>query len=293
MDWTEGIPASVIAAYEELGSLQKQVVDGYLSVSNGIEYSTDKLIIGASELGIISKIWEMLIPLAVSLMLFYLLTKLLEDITNNFKSVDLVYLSFFVIKGVLGVLFLSYGPNIVIGILKVSNYFIDALAASPIGMEDVAAMPRAEFYKILIESASDMNFLDAIPLLMFSFLLKIAGIIPNAMITLHAITRKIEIILRGATIGVAMTDLVSNPTYHSAGFRSIKKFAAACLHGFVILAVCQMATAMGGANLLDSIILEGHVQFSDLESFIEIILYNFAAVGMISASKAILNDVFG
>lgn len=291
MNWPEGIPDSVIAVYEDLGSFQKGVVDGYLSISNGIEYSTDKLIIGSAELGIISKIWELLIPLALSLMLFYLLVKLLEDLTNNFKKVDLAYLSFFVIKGVLGTIFLSYGPYVVIGILQISNYFVKALADSPIGMEDVAGTSRVEFYRLLIESAKDMAPLEALSLLVYSYILKFAGIIPNAMIILHAITRKIEVILRGATIGVAMTDIAANGT-HSAGFRSIKKFAAACLHGFVILAVCQIATALGGAGLLDTIIVQGHIQFSDVGAFMEVILYNFAAVGMISASKAILNDVF-
>ena len=82
---------------------------------------------------------------------------------------------------------------------------------------------------------------------------------------------------------------------HSRGLSYVKKFFGICLYGFVMLLVVQIAGTLSASNMYASILDGGSKGLVDgamtnLSGLLNVALYNFAAVGMLSASKSILND---
>lgn len=274
--------------------LTKIVADAYITNLNGLSIPQDALLVTGTEVNIIAKIWDYLAPIGYAMLLLYFLLTIVQDVQGKVRDLDIKYWTITIMKFVCIDALIYLGPNLVIWGMQAGNGFIQYFYDNP-----VAGTPNDQSYVNYVNAITEYfangegkKFWVSAGLLVYAIILKAANTIPSFMILLHAASRKIEIILRGGLLCIAIPDMVmSGP--HSRGISYIKKFFGTCLYGFVMLLVVQIAGALSAANVYSTImdgagLKEGFA--SNMGGLLNCALYNFAAVGMLSASKSIIND---
>lgn len=282
------------ADYEGMkDNFQKTVAESYIMNAGGLSVSRDALIVTDLEKNMIAQIWDYFSPIGYCMLLFYFLLTIVQDLQGKVRELDIKYWIMTVMKFVCVDAIIYFGPTIVIFAMQLGNSFIDYFLNNPIaatkgenGAEYVNAV--ADYFA----NGAGGKFMKSLSLYIYSVILKIANTIPNLMILLHAASRKIELVIRGGILCIAIPDIVmSGP--HSRGLSYIKKFFGICLYGFIMLLVVQVAGALASENLYSSVVQNQSMAdglATNLSSLLSVGLYNFAAVGLLSASKSILND---
>lgn len=285
------LSAAVQEIYNKMNFLYQWVADSYIGVTGNLDFSTDLLLVKPTDVNIINTIWTFLAPLGYGIMLLYFVITILQDMQSKFREIDEKYIFVMFMKLALCEVILYFGSNIVVGILGVSNYFINYFTEHPVGGNDALGISQLAYNDAIVKAVDNTDFLSIIPLIIYAVILQGVCLIPKLMITLHAISRKVELILRSSLLCLSLPDLITEGI-RSAGFKSIKKLVVTALHGFIIILVVQITSTLSGEDAMRSIVETGNIRLSDISSILTMVLYNFAAVGLISASKAILNDVF-
>lgn len=274
---------------------QKTVAEAYIMNAGGLSVARDAIIVTDLEKNMIAQIWDYFSPIGYCMLLFYFLLTIVQDMQGKVRDFDIKYWITTIMKFVCVDALIYFGPTIVVLAMQLGNTFIDYFLNNPIALtkgEDGADYVNA--VADYFANGQGKHFTKALSLYVYSLLLKGANTIPNIMILLHAASRKIELIIRGGILCIAIPDIVmSGP--HSRGLSYVKKFFGICLYGFVMLLVVQIAGTLSASNMYASILDGGSKGLVDgamtnLSGLLNVALYNFAAVGMLSASKSILND---
>lgn len=282
------------ANYESIKSgITKIAADAYLTNVNGISIPKEALIVTDLEKNMIAQIWDYLAPIGYTMLLMYFLLTILQDVQGKVRDLDIKYWIMTIMKFVCVDALIYLGPNLVIWGMQLGNVFINYFFENPVatisGEDSIKYINAVSDY---FANGEGKKFWTSLSLLTYAYILKAANTIPNFMIALHAASRKIELVIRGGMLCVAIPDVVLSGL-HSRGVSYIKKFFGVCLYGFVMLLVVQVAGSLASENVYSTLMdgenmAEGFA--TNLGGLLNCALYNFAAVGMLSASKSIIND---
>lgn len=284
---------SLFSRYEELQWYRKSIVKAYVKLSQGATFTSDMLMITNTELSMIEQLWNVFLPLAYGVMLLLFLIGMMSDVQKQFRQLDGRFLLVQFLKLIAGQIFLYYGPYFIVGILTVGNYYLDYFVRNPIvspAMADQSTMYN--FYSTLIDAANDTKFLACLMLNVQVLLIEILSLLPTGAIMLAAISRRLTIVLRGGFSCIAMCDFFSDDR-RPAAIEYLKKFAAVVFHGFVMLLVLQICQQMSLQQISDTLSKTSDIDITDMSNAVSICLYQFAAVGVITASKQIIADALG
>lgn len=282
---------SLYPAYSDLPWYRKTLVESYAKLADGLIFKTDMLLITDSELSMIEQVWNIFVPLACGIMLLFFLLSILKDAQRQFRELDAKFVYIQVFKLCLAQVFVYFGPTIIVNILGIGNYYMRYIENNPIVAGTIASTTgngMHDYYAKLIEAAKECNFFSCIMFKVQSLLIDLLSLAPAAALMLQAISRRVEIVLRGGFSCVALCDLFSDDRRFAA-IEYMKKFAVVVFHGFMMILVIQICRAASAETIINSL-LSTEVNFNDLGNVIPICLYQFAAVGLISATKQILND---
>lgn len=291
---------SAVDAYEKytkLSGFKRQCAEGYISALGGfnVEVIMNELIIDNSWLEIMSKIWELMLPLGLSLLLVNFLLQVNEDAMSKIREFDFKMLSMLLIKLFAGVLAVYFGPQIIGGLCSMSNSMIYYVLAHNVGIpNNSASVDYAAIFSAIVESIDSLGILAAVALLINSAVLGIMGLIPNAIILFQAITRRIEIIIRGGCACVALPDLF-NDARRSLCVTYIKKFAVCLMQGAFMIVICNIVKGIQLSYLstIATNIASTDYSILSFSTAVRACLYGFAACGLCAAVKPILNDMLG
>lgn len=274
---------------------QKTVAESYLMNAGGLSVPRDAIIVTDLEKNMIAQIWDYFSPIGYYMLLFYFLLTIVQDMQGKVRDLDIKYWITTIMRFVCVDALIYFGPTIVVFAMQLGNTFITYFFNNPIAV--TKGEGAADYVNAIADyfaNGQGSKLMKALSLYVYSLILKGANTIPNLMILLHAASRKIEIVIRGGVLCIAIPDIVmSGP--HSRGVSYIKKFFGVCLYGFVMLLVVQVAGTLSSENMYASIMNGGTNSLVDgfatnLSGLLNVALYNFAAVGMLGASKSILND---
>lgn len=278
-------------AYSDLKWWRQSVVKSYIKLADGLNFDTGMLLITDSELNMLAQVWSIFIPLACGVMLLFFLLGILKDAQRQFRELDAKFVYIQIFKLCLAQLFIYFGPTIIVSILNLGNYYMNYCDQNPI----VAAATNTasqngmhDYYAKLIEAVKECGFFSCIMFKTQTLLIDILSLAPAAALMLQAISRRVEIVLRGGFSCVALCDLFSDDR-RPAAITYMKKFAVVVFHGFMMILVIQICRAASMESITNSL-LNAEVDFDDLGNVIPICLYQFAAVGLIGAAKQILSD---
>ncbi len=278
---------------EELPELS-QVAYKLLSGESGAQYLLDLissiLIITQADFNLVIRIYEFLIPIAYALAIIYFLMDLIDKFTLNGKNVSLEQYILCIFRFLLIYVLLDYGVELLRMICEIGNALVQYWLDNPI---QVISTDTEDLLKQAKIAALDEGLLIQVAALLVGFVYSLLALVPTFLITLQAISRKMEIIIRGGFACMAIPDLMSEGK-NSSAIRFIKKFAALLIHGSIMVLIVGLSAILSqNASLTTD--ESGKVVYDlfNIGTIIMPLLYSFASVGMLSASKAIVNEALG
>ncbi|MCD7820189.1 MAG: type IV secretion system protein [Lachnospiraceae bacterium] len=265
------------------GDLRLTLYEMYSGMTEPTAVDMDLLTINNDpDCSLIETIYDMVLPLGYGFALLYFFLEFVDHATSGRGETDYKYMMWLFIKLVLVEEIIRHGKYLINVALEFGNWMlykvsqIDFLATS---------LDGTDFQAEIIAAINELGFFQCLAHLPTALLCQIIMLNPAFMISLHAITRKLEIIIRCGCLPLALPNMFSEGT-RSGGMRYLKKLLAVMLHGFMMYLIVAIAGSLS---------VSVHVSFEGLgiQSVLTTALYSFAAVGLISAGKTIVNDVFG
>ncbi len=277
------------ATYDSLNSLQKMVFDLFYNESNvTLELIKKYVYVTDFELTAMSQLYSYLLPIAYALVIFYFLVDLIDKMTLSGKNITLEQFLLSILRLILAYSVMEYGAELLGLLVGVGNVMAQYWVNNPIGTIS-GDLGTSVMEQAILDGAADMGFWSCLGALIMGTIVNILSAIPAILITLHAITRKFEIIIRGGFSCVALADIITEGK-NSVAVRFMKKFAALMIHGSVMTMIVTLSIALQIASVTtDAYVFEP----DNLIVALNAVLYSFAAVGMISASKSIINEALG
>lgn len=296
----QGILMTTDAALKglDLGALdngQLEIFNNYYNLANGsLTFDTlkDYLLITQSDANFITTIWKVFYPLGIGLMVLYMLLGMMSELSSGRKEPDIKFFAIHFMKMGLAWGLISYGPYIVGGLLSLGNYFLEKFSEINFLSESIDAKQKATYAQKLYDACKDLGWTEQIAIKSMSALIDLAGNIPTIGILMHAVGRKLELILRGGFMVVALPNIFHGD-HRSGSIKFIKKFASAALLGAGIVICINIADGLTKQNLLN-VLLEGgengQFTFPTISTALNAGLYNFACIGAVSVIKTIINE---
>ena len=274
-----------IAKYEKMNGFKRGGVDGYITAYGGFNVKTilNELIIDNTWLGVMSDIWELMLPLGLCLLLINFLLQVNEEALSKVKEFDFKILSMLMIKLFAGVAAVYYGPNIIAALCEMSNAMIYYVLNNSVGIPGTNTISYGVIFAAVVDAFDKLSLLEIISLIINIALLNIMGIIP-----------KIEIILRGGLACVALPDIF-NDARRSLAVTYIKKLAVCMMQGAFMIVICNVVTGIQ-MGYLQNVVTDATTDPQSVIGFgvaLRATLYGFAACGLCAGVKPILNDMLG
>ncbi len=280
---------SAVSGVSELSGLKRMIYNAYASLATAGDYDINLLLLEDSHGTMMTNIWDALVPLAWGLILLYFILDFMEQVTNGHRELDIKMMFLSLMKLAIVSLVLTYGKYFLSGIIHMGNTMVQVIHEVSVGTEDGGVTGIKTYWEDLCAACDDLGLIESLGLAIYAIIIEIASAIPAFMIGLHSISRRIELIIRGGMMSIAIPNLFSDGT-RSGAIRYFKKYAACLAHGAVMILILKIVSALmlGTTGTLDA----DEVLNMNLGQLLNIFLYTFSAIGLISASKSIVNDVF-
>lgn len=245
--------------------------------------------ISSEDANMITAIMNYLIPLAYALIVIYFLIDIIEKSTSLGRSQPLDWYIGAFLKLIISISVIKYGYQIIGWACDLGNAGVNAtLHGSLVNIASGGENSLEEYLKNLEAEIKSLGLLESIFMLLSASLVEILGVVASAMLILHTVSRKIEIIIRGGFSVLAFPDIFTQGL-NSNCIRFIKKFAALTLQGMAFVLILKISEQLQMNYILNSFNQSG----VGLLTAVTPILFTFAAIGMFSATKGVINDALG
>lgn len=274
---------------EELGGLDTACMDMYYNIivpSGGlntylqIDTATDEF-----ALRTVHRVYHALEFVAILLLIVYFLMDMSRIMVIQGQEFTAKSLAGSLVKLAIGMLIITEGWDLIINILMMNNWLLSLMETSSTGTNETL-----ETLKRICDMVQSWGIMECIGMIVTLAFVQLGAVAGGLIVTYQAISRKLELYLRGCFAPVAIADCYEG--VHSSGFRYIKKIIAIILWGGAMMIIVELNSSLSTgymANLFESGV-EGLTSFSALAG---LILFPLATGGMCGAAKQICNDALG
>lgn len=240
----------------------------------------------------IEAIYDGFMVAGVLLLMLYFLLSILANIERDQLTMDNMIKS--IIEFVVAYIFVSYGYNIILGLMSLGDSLLvtieDSLANSDnVLLSDVQMAALDEYKTGTVDNS--LKILQGFLMMLYYFgnlmipdLLNTAGMI---LVYVACLSRGVEVAVRTMFCPLAIAD-VFKAGMHSPGVRYMKKFAAVCFQGAIIYAILLASNLIRGSLSNDG----GNV-ISGISNMACCLGITFVSVSLIFKSQQLANDVAG
>lgn len=188
----------------------------------------------------------------LTLMLLYFFLSIMDKVTSEQLSVE-IFIRKLILLAV-GIITILYGYEIFSAIIDYSNFLIQDTA---VFMDDMRAGTSLELLKKVKEvlecgNSSLVQALCAIGVILQYIIYFIAQLAMTVVVFVVGVSRLIEIIIRFIFAPIGLAPIVHDGM-RSSGFRYIKKFAACCINGAVIVCIAYLASILPNFFTADNV----------------------------------------
>jgi len=274
---------------DELGGLDTACMDMYYNIivpSGGlntylqIDTATDEF-----ALRTVHRVYHALEFVAILLLIVYFLMDMSRIMVIQGQEFTAKSLAGSLVKLAIGMLIITEGWDLIINILMMNNWLLSLMETSATGTNETL-----ETLKRICDMVQSWGIMECIGMIVTLAFVQLGAVAGGLIVTYQAISRKLELYLRGCFAPVAIADCYEG--VHSSGFRYIKKIIAIILWGGAMMIIVELNSSLSTgymASLFDSGV-EGLTSFSALAG---LILFPLATGGMCGAAKQICNDALG
>jgi len=305
---------------ESLNFFQQFIYNSYAGESaSPLGEVVETMKITSYDTRIIQVFYDFFMPAAYALVAIYFLIEFIEKVTssNGFKDFDEKFYIIAAIKLLVADIALHYGSELISAFLNLNNYLLDAIfnlkVANAWNITAEDEQNRQYTLNALYEVCSKLTILNAAPHLMTALVNNIINAVVEGVLFLHAIQKRLEVILMSIFSGIALS-LFFSESGRNGAIKYFKKFAACIVHAAAIIMIMKIITSLNAGNTLDEIFslakaniaaaeqgvftkdfstALGEVIGGQFKVVIHMGLYGFASIGLISVAKSIINDAFG
>lgn len=244
---------------------------------------------------IMTSLWKLMMPLAVGFLVLYLVNYLITEFASGKKEMNYKDIILSGIKFCLGYFLICYGPDLIGDLATLGNYLLNSVTNMTLVSSGSASgdlEKQKEFAHALYDKCKDLGAFERASINTTLTMISLTSNIPLIGLMLQSISRKMEMILRGGFAGVALAN-VYDGGMRAGAIRYLKRFLAVSIQGAGIVLVVRIASDLNGTRILDALLEGQHGEF-DFPTISTVLyggLYNFAAVGMVSVIKQIINDM--
>ena len=285
-----------ISKYNKMSASNRSAADMYIRLAiegdNGgslINTVCSMVKVSQTHANIINSIAEWIYPIGFIILIIMLVMEINNEVTMRFKEFDLKALCLILLRFMISCIVVGYSGYLTSVIMWISNALIDKILNTSFASGNLEG--SITYVKAVIDYFSEASWLDRLVKNLTATFVDIGNSIPVLFISFHAIARQIELCFRGSLIPWAMADSISGGI-NSNGVKFFKKFAACLFSGFLMVGVCKVASMLSASNTINITTAEEFGSAS-LGTFFQMIIYNWAAVGMLSSAKQIMNDLLG
>ncbi|MBQ7430270.1 MAG: hypothetical protein IJV29_11430 [Butyrivibrio sp.] len=231
-------------------------------------------------------------PVGFMMMLIYFLTSFL----NQYKAGKEITIDevarpmFFLI--VADLVLTNIGP-IISALMGISNLGAKTLVENWSSISSTAA--EQEWGASSTTDIGNISLFGLLPLIITNFVSFLFSIIASAILFVVLITAKMEVLLRFSYAPIGLSGIADESRKDDV-FRYFKKLVASAFYLIAIIAALQYCMHMGQGLLAASQESEANIfikAMSGVESTFFTMALPFAAIGMVSIAKNIVNESFG
>lgn len=247
-----------------------------------------KITANDTELDIVNALYKLFIPIALYMVLIYGLMELVDILSKDNATFEQI-LKFFIKIGVC-IVFVQAGAGIIGGICSYGNYLIDTVGTG--WATGAATSGTSEIGGAVADMFSNQGFLKGMFLFLMVFITGLIGKIAGAVILVMLYARKVEMLLRLGFSSIAFAN-VYGELNRSEAVRYLKKLLALSLQGVGIAGALAIIGAIQNDQISHVIsdLNNANAKLGDLlGAQIELLVYMFVAIGVISTVRTILND---
>ena len=262
----------------------------YMIVAGDTGEAENYLKFDATDALAMNGIWDYFSGLGVILVVIYFLVDWSKTTMEQRGDFTLQSMFFPLFKMCAGLAVIAQGKELVSGFLGFNNAVVDWVGANPIFGEGDSYDPSI-LRDTLIDVTSALGLLQSLVIIILGMILFILSRLCYLVIMYQGVSRKIEMILRGGFMPIAIGDIYKG--LDSNGVRYAKKFLALCVWGFAMMAVIQIGNAIALANISRIINTDTTGVFAIVIGVSTCLIFPLAEAGMVSASKQLCCDAFG
>ncbi len=248
-----------------------------------------KITANGNELDIVNALYKLFIPIALYMVLIYGLMELVDILSKDNATFEQI-LKFFIKIGVC-IVFVQAGAGIIGNICGYGNYLIDTVGTSP--PFNAASTGSDAIADTMTKIYDGQGFLKGMFLFLMSLITGLVGKAAGAVILVMLYTRKVEMLLRLSFSSLAFAN-VYGELNRSDAVRYLKKLLALSLQGIGIAGALAIIGELQKTQLKELLeVLEKNADGKMgviLGAQIELCVYMFVAIGVISTVKTVLND---
>ena len=233
-------------------------------------------------------LYELMKVVATYLLIIYLLLEVDKLVVMSSNDFNMKGLFMLLLKYTFGWFLVQNLDVIIGGIFGLNNAMVDVIAGSKVTQ---SALDNARKTMAAIQ---EQTLFETIGMLLSLCIAVLGAAVGNIMVAFHAVSRKIELMLRGLFAPLAVADTFKG--LDSTGIRYIKKFAACALLGAGILAVLQVGSSLSAsiiARAFDTAGDDVSNQIGTLSFLFQLVVIPLSMGGAISAVKQVCNDALG
>ena len=263
----------------------------YLVIAGDTGTTTKYLSFEATSTSAMTTLWNYFEPLGMILIMIYFCVDLSK--TQLEQRGDMTIQSAFApfLKLLSGLVIISQGKQILSGFLGMNNSMMNWIESADL-WNVTGTDPATSLSGTFMEICSDLKLLQAIIIVVAMLIVFLLSRLCYLVIQYQAISRKIEMVIRGGLMPIAIGDVYKG--LDSNGVRYMKKFVALCLWGLAMMATVQIGNGLCVSNMVS--MFSG--SFTDdpfrlIETLLSTIVFPLAEAGMASASKQVCMDVMG
>ena len=179
----------------------------------------------------------------LTLMLLYFFLSIMDKITSEQLSTEMFIRKLILLA--VGIITILYGYNILYAILDYSNYLITDTGTFMDRMRAATSMEKLQQIRALLDAGNStlVKVITALGVIIKYLMFFLCQLAMTIVVFVVGVSRLIEIIIRMMFAPIALAPIVHDGM-RSTAFRYIKKFAACCINGAVIVCIAYLATTL-------------------------------------------------
>ena len=245
----------------------------------------DLLIIKETVVDSISTVYNLLLPLGYALLIMYFILDLIDKYTiGGGRQMPVEQLFSCLMRLFVVCTIMSYGGDVLEKIIELGNAFVTAVN----GQFSEESSSVEVINKAIYDYYDNANMLEAILTFPIGLGMYIWKLVPNLMIIFHALQRQLEIVIRGGFAAISFPDILTEGK-NSNGVKFLKRFTATLLHGGTMVIVITVAQSLTMTTDVDNFVFNP----VNIFAIAAMVLNTFAAIGMLSTAKTIINEALG